>query len=324
MFSSPNNPSVFKAPSDLINPDLYHPPLLIKFSYVNKPSIDVTHSYYDFKAGDYESISNFFNSFNWDATFSNYSINDAGTVFNDAILNSIKKFVPNKIFRTSKFPRWVSPSLKTMIKNKKYAHKLFKQTNSASDYSVFSELRAKCKRLSLSDYRLFISDTENYLSSNPSHFWKYTRDLKQHSLIPSSVHLSGVTADNPLSSANLFSKFFSSVFKPPLLSNSNNNSEKMYSYDLPSNCSFSCDDVLSALQSLKNNHSNGPDNISARLLYNCRNSLVFPLFILFRRSLSEGIFPTVWKTCSITPILKTGDPSDVSNYRPISILPHLA
>ncbi|KAL5240439.1 hypothetical protein ACI65C_007849 [Semiaphis heraclei] len=221
VFSSSNNPSVLKAPAALINPDPYHPPLLIKLSHVNKPSIDVTHSYYDFKAGDFESISNFFNSFNWDATFSNYSINDAATVFNDAILNSIKKFVPKKIFRTSKFPRWVSPSLKTLIKKKKYAHKLFKQTNRASDYSAFSELRAKCKHLSHSDYRSFISDTENYLSSNPSYFWKYTRDLKQHSLIPSSVHLSGVTADNPLSSANLFSKFFSSVFKPPLLSNSN-------------------------------------------------------------------------------------------------------
>ncbi|XP_015378251.1 PREDICTED: RNA-directed DNA polymerase from mobile element jockey-like, partial [Diuraphis noxia] len=51
--------------------------------------------------------------------------------------------------------------------------------------------------------------------------------------------------------------------------------------------------------------------------------MMHPQFSMIR-SLSEGIFPTVWKTCSITPILKSGDPSDVSNYRPISILPHLA
>jgi hypothetical protein len=46
--------------------------------------------------------------------------------------------------------------------------------------------------------------------------------------------------------------------------------------------------------------------------------------MLFRRSLDEGIFPAIWKTCSITPVFKSGDPSLVSNYRPISILPHIA
>jgi hypothetical protein len=32
----------------------------------------------------------------------------------------------------------------------------------------------------------------------------------------------------------------------------------------------------------------------------------------------------VWKTSSITPVFKSGDPSLVSNYRSISILPHIS
>jgi len=72
----------------------------------------------------------------------------------------------------------------------------------------------------------------------------------------------------------------------------------------------------------KNNNSNGPDGISARLLFNCQDSIVYPIFLLFRRSLDEGIYPAVWKTCSVTPVFKSGDPSLVSNYKPISILPH--
>jgi hypothetical protein len=52
--------------------------------------------------------------------------------------------------------------------------------------------------------------------------------------------------------------------------------------------------------------------------------IVFPLFHLFRRSLDEGVFPDVWKTFSVTSVFKSGDPSLVSNYRPISILPHIA
>jgi hypothetical protein len=82
--------------------------------------------------------------------------------------------------------------------------------------------------------------------------------------------------------------------------------------------------MYTALSNLKNNFSNGPDGISARLLYKYRESIVFHLFNLFRHSLDEGVFPDIWKTSSVTPVFKSGDPSLVSNYRTISILPHIA
>lgn len=37
-------------------------------------------------------------------------------------------------------------------------------------------------------------------------------------------------------------------------------------------------------------------------------------------SLREGVFPTLWKMAKVTPIYKSGDKKDVTNYRPISIL----
>jgi len=45
---------------------------------------------------------------------------------------------------------------------------------------------------------------------------------------------------------------------------------------------------------------------------------------LFKRSSTESVFPSVWKISSITPIHKSGDTSNVKNYRPISIVPHIA
>lgn len=38
---------------------------------------------------------------------------------------------------------------------------------------------------------------------------------------------------------------------------------------------------------------------------------------LFKRK----FFLSVWKICSVTPVLKSGDPSNVQNYRFISIIP---
>ena len=41
---------------------------------------------------------------------------------------------------------------------------------------------------------------------------------------------------------------------------------------------------------------------------------------IFNQSLSLGRLPLEWKVSNITPIFKSGDPSLVSNYRPISLL----
>ena len=48
-------------------------------------------------------------------------------------------------------------------------------------------------------------------------------------------------------------------------------------------------------------------------------SLIFPLSILFRAIIDLHELPTEWKEAVITPIFKKGDPSDISNYRPIAI-----
>ena len=42
--------------------------------------------------------------------------------------------------------------------------------------------------------------------------------------------------------------------------------------------------------------------------------------LLFNFSLSSGSVPRTWKQANVTPIHKKNDPSDESNYRPISLL----
>jgi hypothetical protein len=45
-----------------------------------------------------------------------------------------------------------------------------------------------------------------------------------------------------------------------------------------------------------------------------------PLCLLFNRSLASCVFPDRWKLSFVTPILKSGQRNDVSNYRGISIM----
>jgi hypothetical protein len=47
-------------------------------------------------------------------------------------------------------------------------------------------------------------------------------------------------------------------------------------------------------------------------LYRCKNNLTLPICTIFKKSLAEGVFPSVWKYSRVTPILKSGDPTDVT------------
>ena len=68
------------------------------------------------------------------------------------------------------------------------------------------------------------------------------------------------------------------------------------------------------------NKANGPDGISAFMLKATARSIASPLAQLFNISLASGKFPEMWKIASIVPIPKSGDKSDPSNYRSISLL----
>ena len=57
-----------------------------------------------------------------------------------------------------------------------------------------------------------------------------------------------------------------------------------------------------------------------RLLKEVATALSFPVCDLFNFSLAQGKVPSLWKLANVTPIHKKNNPSDFSNYRPISLL----
>ena len=71
---------------------------------------------------------------------------------------------------------------------------------------------------------------------------------------------------------------------------------------------------------MRPNVATGPNEISSVMLRQTAHTISPYLTTTFNQSLSQGKFPTSWKTSNITPIFKTGDPASATNYRPISLL----
>ena len=80
-------------------------------------------------------------------------------------------------------------------------------------------------------------------------------------------------------------------------------------------------ELKQAFFSLKTNKSPRYDEISSNVIKNCFSELNDPLKYLFEKTIEKGIFPDTLKNARVTPVFTGGDPSDISSYRPISVLP---
>ena len=105
----------------LIPPDRYHPPLKVRlndlFVTTNQNRDIVT--YVDFKSGDYPRIINHFNAIDWDFVTRSVDPDTAVDRLYSHIDQVIAAFVSVKVYRRSLYPRWFSPRLRVLIKNKK-------------------------------------------------------------------------------------------------------------------------------------------------------------------------------------------------------------
>ena len=73
------------------------------------------------------------------------------------------------------------------------------------------------------------------------------------------------------------------------------------------------------MRSAKATYSSGPDDIPSVFWVNLASSLATPISIIFTSSYQFATLPQEWREATVFPLFKKGDPSSVSNYRPISL-----
>lgn len=83
-------------------------------------------------------------------------------------------------------------------------------------------------------------------------------------------------------------------------------------------------ELISHINTLKNNNSSGIDNINAKIIKDNHLFIIKPLKHIINLIFQCGEVPTHFKKSVVTPIHKTGPPTDISNFRPISIINTLA
>ena len=83
-------------------------------------------------------------------------------------------------------------------------------------------------------------------------------------------------------------------------------------------------DICNILKSPKRKKSSGYDEMPAFLIIDGAGVLCEPLSFMINLSLDNSLFPGSEKCGKIIPIYKSGEKSEMDNYRPISVLPVLS
>ena len=80
------------------------------------------------------------------------------------------------------------------------------------------------------------------------------------------------------------------------------------------------DEIIKLTKELKNSTSAGLDEIPTTLVKNIITQIAEPLSNMANILINTGIFPEQLKIAKVNPVFKSGEKTDFSNYRPISIL----
>ena len=120
----------------------------------------------------------------------------------------------------------------------------------------------------------------------------------------------------------LFNHYFHSVYQP-------NHSNILDNFDFTSSVppslqlqEFNCSEyeIYNILSFLVTTKALAINTIGPKLLKFCAISLYVPITLLLQKCIYFRCIPKEWKIHLITPILNSGDPANVANYRPISLL----
>ena len=147
-----------------------------------------------------------------------------------------------------------------------------------------------------------------------------------------SMNIDNYPTSNPVTIANAFNTYFSSVARELIQKLPENN--HFAQIDPLINLNFNSKTPISSLrfkytttyevnkiiQSLKTKDSYGYDGISSRILKISAPYILSPLTYVINKILSTGIFPERLKFSEIRPVHKKGPTSELSNYRPVSLL----
>ena len=283
------------------------------------------HKTRNFNKNNLNNLNNYLLNYDWASLLQSNQVDVNFVSFIEVLNNALNRFCQLRDRKSVRFKQpWFTTGLQTSAKLKNKLYKIYlknKTTLNKLNYIKYKNLFTKLCKITENNYvhNQFLINQRNGKKT-----WELIKKTLKISKPKCDIVLK--ENDNLLLEKTIICNKFNEQFSNSM-SNQNNITDSTYLSYLPKSNVNSIffeqigeEEVLLIIQSFKNTYSCGDDNISNFLLKQTICSLISPLTHLINQSLSNGQFPSVLKITKVIPIFKKDDPTNIINYRPISLV----
>ena len=261
-----------------------------------------------------------------------FNCENAAAYFTEKLNEILNEMAPIRTFQIrTKYIPWMSQETKDMIEERNKVQKEASSSNKTEDWVKFKRLRNRI----ISRLRVEKSEWQQnkleQLGSDSSAIWKNAKLWLGWSSggPPNKLMSEGNIYSKPRDLAHIMNNFFVNKVKQlrqNLPRNVGDPLALVRKLMRTRNCSFEFksvhpDEVNEIIKNLKNSKSCGTDNIDTYIIKLAREELVPVITHIINLSLSQPLFPRVWKTAKTIPLHKKNEKIYPKNFRPVSLLP---
>jgi hypothetical protein len=249
--------------------------------------------------------------------------------FNKFLLDTFHSVFPTKKIRIKPNQAiWITPHFVKLAHYRDRLYRASRRNSNASTYAAWKALRNYLVTYSKNLKKNFYHSSFDRLENNPRKSWRLLKTLVGNSNScsqPTSLSIGGNIIIDPSVICTEFNHYFTNNCHRPIVTQLSNSAAYI---PHASNTQFSIvpvhvSTVTKAVLSLKKT-SIGPNSIPCYILRHIYAKVAEKITPLINNSFTSSNFPSSLKVAKVTPIFKKGGKDDMSNYRPISVLPTLS
>jgi hypothetical protein len=223
---------------------------------------------------------------------------------------------------------WLSEGIKKSIKIKNRLYTIQAKRPTTENVRQYKKYKCDINRLMRIAERKHYNDLLQENQRNTRKLWGIIKEVinkKKQRICPSQFKFGDKMEENKEIIANKFNNYFSNIGKDLAKQIPTSNTDPL-SYVLQSNPnsifieSVLENEVEKILHNLKN-ASAGYDSIHSKVVKATYKEYLAPLTHVLNLSITQGFFPNPMKIAKVIPLYKASDPTLISNYRPVSVLP---